>query len=269
MKIFNSINTLNNNDNIKVTIGFVPTMGALHKGHISLIKKCQKISEKTLVSIYVNPAQFDKKNDFNNYPQNINKDIKILKKLKVDYLLIPNTKEIYKSKKEMKINISNKYKVLCAKNRPGHFEGVLAVINQFIKRIKPKYLFLGSKDFQQLFLIKKFIGKKFKTKIIECKTIRDDGFLPYSSRNLILSKSNLKIAQKISKKLHLFYNSTKKNFANRNKIEILKNKIRNYNVKIDYLEIRNKNNLSRKFTKSNFKIFLSYYIQKVRLIDNL
>ncbi len=204
MKIFNSINTLNNNDNNKVSIGFVPTMGALHKGHISLIKKCQKISDKTLVSIYVNPAQFDKKYDLINYPHNLNKDIKTLKKLKVDYLLIPNTKEIYKSKKDMKINIANKYKVLCAKSRPGHFEGVLAVINQFLKKIKPKYLFLGSKDFQQLFLIKKFIGKKFKTKIIECKTVRDDGFLPYSSRNLILSKSNLKIAQKISKKLFFF-----------------------------------------------------------------
>ena len=99
MIIFKSINTLNKEVNFKANIGFVPTMGALHKGHISLIKSSKKICKKTLVSIFINPSQFNKANDFKNYPKNLKKDISILKRLKVDYLLAPNVKEIYINKK--------------------------------------------------------------------------------------------------------------------------------------------------------------------------
>ena len=120
MKIFNSINTLNNNDNIKVTIGFVPTMGALHKGHISLIKKCQKISEKTLVSIYVNPKQFNSRDDFRSYPRNIKKDINALKRLKVDYLYIPNYSDVFFFKPKKQIYLHSFSKKLCGKLRKGH-----------------------------------------------------------------------------------------------------------------------------------------------------
>ena len=138
MIIFKSINTLNKEVNFKANIGFVPTMGALHKGHISLIKSSKKICKKTLVSIFINPSQFNKANDFKNYPKNLKKDIAILKKLKVDYLLAPKVKEIYRNKKNSKIKLKKKDKVMCALYRPGHFEGVLAVINQFLIKIKPK-----------------------------------------------------------------------------------------------------------------------------------
>ena len=160
MIIFKSINKLNKEVNFKANIGFVPTMGALHKGHISLINSSKKKCKKTLVSIFINPSQFNKKSDLQNYPRNLKKDIKILKKHKVDYLLIPRTKEIYEKNREKKIKLSKKDKIMCAKYRPGHFEGVLAVINQFLKKIKPKKIFLGDKDYQQLFLIKKLIKKK-------------------------------------------------------------------------------------------------------------
>lgn len=268
MKIFKSINTLNKNDNFKATIGFVPTMGALHKGHISLIKKSKKKCKKTLVSIFINPTQFEKKDDFKNYPQNLTADINILKQLKVDYLLIPKFNEIYKSKNDTTIKIKNKYKIMCAKYRPGHFEGVLAVIYQFLKKINPNYLFLGMKDYQQLFLIKRLVKKNFSTKIIECKTIRDKKYLPYSSRNYKLSKKNLIIARNISTDLKKIFSLIKKNLRNRKKIEALKTKILKYNVSLEYLEIRNKNNLSINFNRNNFKIFLAYKIQNVRLIDN-
>ena len=99
MIIFKSINRLNKEVNFKANIGFVPTMGALHKGHISLIKSSKKMCKKTLVSIFINPSQFNKANDFKNYPKNLKKDIAILKKLKVDYLLVPKVKEIYRNKK--------------------------------------------------------------------------------------------------------------------------------------------------------------------------
>ncbi len=249
-------------------IGFVPTMGAIHKGHLSLIDSSKKKCEKTLVSIFVNPSQFNKKNDYKRYPKNLSRDLKILKKAKVDYVFIPNVKEIYKYKKNMKIGISYSDKILCAKHRKGHFEGVLGVINQLLKVIKARYMFLGNKDYQQIYLIKKFIKNKFSTKIITCKTIRDSNFLAYSSRNLLLSDNNLFKASLIVKKIKLFYNEIKKNTENSKKIRIIKKQNSDDVVKIEYLEIRNKFNLSKKFNKKNFKIFIAFYVNKVRLIDN-
>ena len=138
MKIIKSFKVLKKEINFSQNIGFVPTMGSLHKGHISLIKSSKKKCSKTLVSIFINPSQFNKKSDLKNYPRNLKKDIMILKKMNVDYVLLPKLNEIYKNKKDKKINIKKKDKIMCAQFRPGHFEGVLAVINQFLKIIKPK-----------------------------------------------------------------------------------------------------------------------------------
>ena len=268
MIIFKSINKLNKKVNFKANIGFVPTMGSLHKGHISLIKESKKKCKMTLVSIFVNSSQFNNKKDFINYPRNLKKDIRILKNLKVDYLLIPNENEIYKSKNSRKINISNKDKILCAKYRKGHFEGVLAVINQFLINLKPKYIFLGQKDFQQAYLIKKFVKKKFKIKIIVCKTLRNNQKLALSSRLNLLSKQEIKKAEIATGIFYKFFKSLKKNIKFQNKINYIKNTANNYGIKIDYLELRNKLNLSKKFNKSNFKLFYAFYVGKVRLIDN-
>ncbi len=268
MFIFKSINKLNKKVNFKANIGFVPTMGSLHKGHISLIKESKKKCKMTLVSIFVNSSQFNNKKDFINYPRNLKKDIRILKNLKVDYLLIPNENEIYKSKNSRKINISNKDKILCAKYRKGHFEGVLAVINQFLINLKPKYIFLGQKDFQQAYLIKKFVKKKFKIKIVVCKTLRNNQKLALSSRLNLLSKQEIKKAEITTKIFYKFFKSLKKNLKLQNKINYIKNTANNHSIKIDYLELRNKLNLSKKFNKSNFKLFYAFYVGKVRLIDN-
>ena len=265
MIIFKSINKLNKKVNFKANIGFVPTMGSLHKGHISLVKNCQKTCDKTLVSIFINPAQFNRKTDYKNYPRTLDKDIKILKKLKVDYVLVPNIKEIYTKNTPRKININKKYKILCGKYRPGHFEGVLAVINKFLKDLKVKKIFLGEKDFQQYFLIKNFIKKKFKTKVVLCKTVRMNGSLPYSSRNKLLNNKNIRIAQKFTKKMIDVFKNIKKNIKNTCLLQSIKE---NSNIKIEYLELRNKNNLSPIFNKKNIKLFVCFYIKKVRLIDN-
>ena len=160
MIIFKSINKLNKEVNFKASLGFVPTMGSLHKGHISLVKNCQKTCSKTLVSIFINPSQFNRKIDYKNYPRTLDKDIKILKKLKVDYVLVPNIKEIYSRNTPRRININKKYKVLCGKYRPGHFEGVLAVINKFLKDLKVKKNFFRRKRFSTIFLDQKFRKKK-------------------------------------------------------------------------------------------------------------
>ena len=269
MIIFKSINRLNKEVNFKANIGFVPTMGSLHNGHISLIKSSKKNCEKTLVSIFVNPSQFNKKNDLKNYPRNLNKDIKILKKLKVEYLLIPRIKEVYKNKRSTKIKLSKKDKIMCALHRPGHFEGVLAVINQFLINLKPKYIFFGEKDYQQLFLVKKFIKNKFSTKILSCPTVRDKNNLALSSRNILLDNKDIKKSSLIANLLIKFKKKIQKNISNQNELSSIIYKISKIKkIKIEYLEIRNKKNLSKYYKKNNFKIFLAYYNKKVRLIDN-
>ncbi len=269
MIIFKSINTLAKEVNFKADIGFVPTMGSLHKGHISLINKSKEKCRRTIVSIFVNPSQFDKKKDYKNYPRSLNKDLLILKKLKVDYVLVPSIKNIFKTKKNMRIALNPKYKVLCAKFRPGHFEGVLGVINQLLKKIKSKYIFLGEKDFQQAFLISNFIKKKFNTKVFICKTVRNKSLLPFSSRNANLEKKQIIKASYVSKLINKLFNEIKKKYKNKDKIHYFKNLIKANNIDLEYLEIRNKNNLSLKFNQKNFKIFVAYYIKNVRLIDNI
>ena len=269
MIIFKSINKLNKKVDFKASIGFVPTMGSLHKGHISLINSSKKICKKTLVSIFINPTQFNNKRDFYNYPKSLSKDMRILKKLDVDYLFLPKVSEIYKDGNKRKIKISKKDKIMCAKFRPGHFEGVLAVINQFLLNIKAKYIFFGEKDFQQLYLINKFIEKKFTTRIISCKTIRDRSNLPYSSRVARLSYSEIVKAKKVSKIFKKIFISLKRKFKNNKKILFYLNKIRLVSSEIEYFDIRNKNNLTLKCNRSNFKIFIAYKINSIRLIDNI
>ncbi len=268
MIIFKSINKLVKEVNFKADIGFVPTMGSLHKGHISLIKTSQEKCIKTIVSIFVNPSQFNKLKDYQKYPRNLKKDLSILKKLQVDYVLVPSKRDIFKNKKLMKIKINRKYQILCAKFRPGHFEGVLAVINQFLKKIRAKYIFLGEKDFQQVFLIKNFIKKRFKTRVFICKTIRQKNYLAFSSRNNLLKPKDITKASKVAKFLKKFRFLIKKDLKNRDKIfNIIKN-INKMNIKVEYLEIKNMNNLTNKYNKNNFKIFISFFINGVRLIDN-
>ena len=188
MKILNNIKDLNKAISRIYNLGFVPTMGGLHEGHISLIKNSKRKCDITLVSIYVNPKQFNSVNDYNNYPRSLSCDIKILKKLNVDYLFIPKTKDIYKNK-NIKITLKNTEKILCAKFRKGHFEGVLSVMNRLIKIINPKYVFLGEKDFQQFFLIRRYFKNKYdKCTFFLCKTIRSKKMVALSTRNLLLTK---------------------------------------------------------------------------------
>ena len=158
---------------------------------------------------------------------------------KVDYVYLPKFKDIYKDKKKSKITLQKKDKILCAKFRKGHFEGVLDVMNKLTKIVKPKKIFMGEKDFQQLYLVKKELGKKYKTKVIPCKTIRDKNNVALSSRNFLLNKSNLKVASNIYKKLKNIKKNINKNknildFLNSQKKELRNN----YKIKIDYLELR-------------------------------
>jgi len=251
-------------------IGFVPTMGGIHEGHISLIKRSIKSNKKTIVSIFVNPKQFNNVKDFNSYPTNIKKDLAILRRIKkLDFVYIPRFKDVYESNRKSRVKIEKKYRILCAKYRKGHFEGVLDVMNRLTKLIKPNKIFMGKKDFQQLFLVKKFIENKFNIKVIGCKTIRNKNKLALSSRNFLLKQNevidvekisknflNLKNKIKYKKNINQFLQKTKKDFE------------RIFNIKIEYLENRNINDLSISNKYLGSKIFLAYYYKKIRLIDN-
>jgi len=262
--LYKQINKIN-------SFSFIPTMGGLHKGHEILIKRAKRKNKNTLVSIFVNPKQFNSKNDFLSYPRNFKKDVRILKKLKVKYLYCPTYNDIFSFKTKNKIYLHSFSKKLCGKFRPGHFRGVLDVVNRFIEILKPKYIALGKKDFQQLTLIKKHIKKnKIKSIIVSCETLRDRNLLPYSSRNFNLNKYDKFLASKafsLIKKEKRKIKSLKLKKINFSKIKknILSMGIR----KIDYIEAINLNNLKKaKKYNENFNIFSAFYIGNIRLIDN-
>ncbi len=269
MKIITSIFDLNKEIKNYKNIGFVPTMGGIHEGHKSLIKASQNKKRMTIVSIFVNPTQFNKKDDFKKYPRNIHNDIAILKKLNVEYLFAPNAKDMYKFKAK-KFDLKKKDKILCAKFRVGHFEGVLNIMNRLLTIIKSKDLYMGEKDYQQLYLIKKFLSKKFKVRVNSCPTIRINNKIALSTRNKLLKKRSFKKASQIA----LFLKKIK------HKSKLLGTKLalslpehkkeleKKYNIKIDYLEFRDEKNLKLNNFKNKYRLFVAYKIDNVRLIDN-
>ncbi len=270
MKILYNKNDLNEALKDVKNLGFVPTMGSLHKGHISLIKKSKKICNQTIVSIFVNPTQFNNKNDFAKYPRNNKNDLRILKRLKINFVFMPDKSEIYNSKKQKKIILSKKQRIMCAKYRKGHFEGVIDVMDRLTNIIRPKKIFMGEKDFQQLYLVKKYIEKKYKSKIVACKTIRNHLLLALSSRNFNIKRNELIKASKLTRDLINFKKNLK--FAKNIKkiINLKKNELNKfYNIKIEYLELRKKSNLSNSINIKNSNLFFAYYIKNTRLIDNV
>ncbi len=270
MKLIKQITDLNKAINDEKKLGFVPTMGNLHKGHEALIKKSKKKCKKTLVTIFINPTQFNNIKDYETYPRTLNKDLKILRKLKVDFVYLPTESQIFDNKKAQKIKLNKDQKILCAKFRKGHFEGVLDVLNRFVEIIRPQSIFMGEKDYQQFFLVKKFIEKKYKSKVYVCKTIRDNNMIALSSRNNLLNKNNTKKLGLISNRLINFRKRINNNKKNSKKlIKIFKKELVNdFNIKIEYLECRNMINLKTIAKNKSFKLFIAFYLNKIRLIDN-
>ena len=270
MKILLNNNDLNEALNNVSKLGFVPTMGSFHKGHISLIKRSKKDCNKTIVSIFINPNQFNNRKDFEKYPRNIKKDLSTLRNLKVNFVYLPNKKHVYHSKRSSRIKLNKKDQILCAKFRKGHFEGVIDVMDRLTCLIKPAKIFMGEKDMQQFYLVKNYIEKRYKSKIIPCQTIRDKKRFALSSRNLLLSNKQIRKARNLTN--HIF-NFKKKLKNQKNIFKLLQQKKNDLNklfdVKVEYLELRNVKNLKISSKTKNSKIFIAYFINKVRLIDNI
>ena len=181
-KVISNINTLRKilkaSDKV---INFVPTMGNIHLGHESLIKPAVKKSQISIISIFVNPMQFSEKEDFDNYPRTFNDDIKKIHNLGVNYVFSPNQSFIDNIKESSSTNLPNITRVLCGKDRPGHFHGVVLIVSKLLKLINPDFIYLGEKDYQQIIVIKRLIDKLFiKTKIITHPIVREKNGLVYN-----------------------------------------------------------------------------------------
>jgi len=257
-----------NQDILNSDICLIPTMGALHNGHLSLIEEGKKLGLLTMVSIFVNEKQFNEEEDFNSYPRPIEDDIKILQDLNIDYLFIPESNYIY-SKNDFEIIDSGVLgKQYEGSSRPEHFDGVLTVVNRLFELINPKVAIFGKKDAQQLFLIKEMVFKKrYEIEIIEGKTIRERSGLALSSRNLLLTDSGKEKATL----LYTILKEVKKEFCDRRELyafEVFSSKYPN--IVIDYLEILNLETFSKPTEKTyEYIILLAAIIEGVRLVDNI
>jgi pantoate--beta-alanine ligase len=252
MKVFDSISawqTARRELNNSCRVGFVPTMGALHAGHISLVEIAKRESDFTVASIFVNPTQFDNKTDLEKYPRNIAKDIELLSSASVDALILPNSNEIYADNYQFKVSETEISKILCGHYRPGHFDGVLTVVLKLINIVRPQSCYFGEKDFQQYLLIKKMSEALFvDTNIVACPIVRETSGLAMSSRNERLNADARNKAALIYKSLIEFKNKPS---------AAVKNLLTENGFKVDYVE----DHWGRRFVAA--------HIDEVRLIDNV
>ncbi|MFB0900537.1 MAG: pantoate--beta-alanine ligase [Dehalococcoidia bacterium] len=256
------------------SIGFIPTMGALHKGHLSLIETSIKECQITVVSIFVNPKQFSPNEDLDKYPRNEKNDIALLNSLAVDFLFIPSFDEIYSDDYTIKIQSESLFKVLEGNARPGHFDGVLAVVCRLLNIVQPNYLYLGKKDAQQLKIIQNMI-EDFSLKIIVqgCQIIRDNDGLALSSRNRYLSIKERGLATSIYSALgmsHKYFLLGERKVGKLTNI-FVDNLAPGLEKSIDYVSIVNVNDFEQcdDIIVDNSLLLVALFVGDTRLIDNV
>ncbi len=279
-------------------IGFVPTMGALHKGHLELIKKAKRENDVVVVSIFVNPIQFGPKEDYKKYPRPIKQDLKICRENNVDYVFYPEVDEMYpvsnklvqslKSKDDNEkriltfVEVEKLQDILCGKFRPGHFRGVCTVVTKLFNIVKPHRAYFGEKDYQQLKIIRQMVKDlNFDIEIIPVSTVREEDGLACSSRNTYLTKTEREVASSIYKSL-LFCKdliSGRKYDSIKKCIEVSKKYLHKLLVgvkhKIQYFEVYDEDllpvddRISKIPKGKKLRIFIAMYLGTTRLIDNL
>lgn len=255
-------------------IGFVPTMGALHRGHLSLIKKAQQKNDIVVVSIFVNPTQFDKEEDLVNYPKTLEKDIKLLESISCNVLFHPSVEEIYGTTTvSEKFDFDGLEHQMEGKFRKGHFDGVGTIVKALFEIVAPDKAYFGQKDFQQLQIIKKMV-KKFSlpVKVKGCKIFREDDGLAMSSRNTRLTSAQREAAPFIYKTLK----KVKKKFKNET-VDTLNTWVENQFKKQDVLtleyftiaEEKTLKTVNSKKVGKKYRAFIAVFAGKIRLIDNV
>ena len=254
-------------------IGFAPTMGALHQGHLSLYKAAKKENDEVISSIFVNPTQFNNPDDFQKYPKTLEKDLELLEKAGVDAVYVPNVEEMYpdglNSKKYDFDGLENEME---GKYRPGHFDGVGTIVEELFRQVQPHNAYFGEKDYQQLAIIKKMVEKtKLPVKIHGVPTLREEDGLAMSSRNVRLTETQRKEATIIYETLEKV-----KEWFNVISLEEIKQKVtdifRNSNFELEYFVIADEKTLKETdyfYKDKNYRAFIVAYADTVRLIDNM
>lgn len=254
-------------------IGFVPTMGALHEGHLELIRQAKEQCDVVICSIFVNPKQFNDKKDFQIYPRTIESDKAKLEAADCDFLYLPDYEDVYQSYTPIEFEFSGLDAVMEGKYRPGHFRGVADVVYCLFDAVKPDDAFFGIKDYQQVMIIKSMVKQTgLEVNIIPCETIRSEKGLALSSRNNLLNEENLEKAVRIYETMQFV-----KAHFNQEKIASLKQQAIDLleetgDFEVDYLEITDAETLQPVVEKEkgkSYRIFVAAYIQGVRLIDNM
>lgn len=232
---------------IDETIGFVPTMGNLHAGHISLLKRSIRENQQTVLSLFVNPTQFDNPNDFSNYPKTLAADMNIAEKLGVNWILIPEAEEMYPDNYHYHVVETALSHELCGRFRPGHFEGMLTIVLKWLLLVRPVQAYFGEKDFQQLSLVREMVRAFFlEVKIVGCETIRDVNGLALSSRNSRLTADAYQQALQFPKWLQSSLS-----------VHEIRQKLEQLDFVVEYIE------------EYEGRRYGAVWIEGVRLIDNL
>tara|TARA_A100001015_G_scaffold183455_1_gene204090 strand:+ start:7 stop:852 length:846 start_codon:yes stop_codon:yes gene_type:complete len=256
-------------------IGFVPTMGALHLGHSSLIEKSIQNNEITVVSIFVNKLQFGPKEDFHSYPRTLDDDIKILEKMKVDIVFVPTSLELYNTSFSFNVMENNLSTKLEGASRPNFFSGVCTVVLKLFNIVKPSQSFFGKKDIQQLMIIKKMVlDLNLNIDVVGCETIREKSGLALSSRNQYLNTKEKEIASNII----IFLNEAKEMILNKEKyssvLQCFHNNVKKIDcMKVDYISIASLNTFDElsdeDSIQKNVVVSCAIFLNNVRLIDNI
>ncbi len=277
MKVLNTknelISLLENYKKEGKKIGFVPTMGALHEGHLSLVKESKKQSDITVVSIFVNPTQFNDPEDLKRYPRTLEKDLELLKPENCDVVFAPSVKEIYPEPDTRKFDFGYLETVMEGAKRPGHFNGVGQVVSRLFDIIKPHKAFFGMKDFQQIAIIRNMVHQlHYNIEIISCPIIREENGLAKSSRNMLLDEDHKKNAPHIYATLK----KAKELVSQKNVSEIkqwISDEINNNPyLETEYVEIVDEMTLqvTKEWEeKGNKVVCVAVYAGKIRLIDNI
>ena len=273
MKIIKKTNELQNIllsvKGLRKSIGLVLTMGNIHQGHLSLVKEAQANNQFVIVTIFINPTQFNNESDYKSYPQTLENDIEKLQYLNCDLLYLPEVRDIYSKGLTRERSIRIYRDILCDKFRPGHFDGVTTVVDTFFNLIKPNNSYFGEKDFQQVKYINELVKiKNYNINIISCPSIRDDLGMSLSSRNSKLNYDQLEIFKNLANKITKFLNLIKQSNTKIELEEFVKD-LSNINInKIDYFEIRDEENLIITDDYVHARLFIALYIDKIRIIDN-
>ncbi len=277
MEVFKTIKSLQQSlsDNGQYsTLGLVPTMGALHKGHLSIVRRAKEENDRVIVSIFVNPTQFDKKEDLINYPSTLEADLEALESMGCDYVFTPSIEEVYQGEtKSEKFDFQGLDKVMEGEFRTGHFDGVATIVKKLFLITKPNKAYFGEKDFQQLLIIKKMVAlEALPIEIVSVDIFRENDGLAMSSRNTRLSEQQRLAAPEIYQTLL----KSKKLFENGDIAKVksfVKNEfIQNAELDLEYYDIADIETLksvSEIIPNTKYRAFIAVFADKVRLIDNI